>query len=340
MAQIEKIYNRVLGMGKLELTTIVVTGKKNSSEMRVDGMYYHDFKSEKYSNVANLAQLDIKNDAYLGLVYKGYNEDNVFESEEVWMNSKGIDNFRDFLMAAYEDITTNADAIYGKNSITPEYEDWTMETGYDEDGNGFGNVDNLGHTIFIYPQVCFVDENTPYNGVVLGIVNEDGGQVGQELGLTTLYNLLMTVKNYDLLAENRAATITGLLYQLLNSSSSSSGSSGTVKKSFKPLKSRATTEIKKPIQRRPLLSDELKKHHEEEDVEEEDTTVEEVEVEEAPAPKKSFKKASKAAASAAPAKTVKKKTVVAKETNKIALNDILNEADDIEIDLSDEEGEY
>jgi len=336
MRSIEKIYNRLFSVGKLTLETVVTNGAKNASDMRLDAFKYDTFKSNKYSNVDTLDQLRINSNAYLSVSYKGYNENNEFENEEVWIAEKYIGNFKDFLVSAYEQIIEKQSEIYGKNSVNPEYEDFIITTGYDEEGNGFGFIDGNGHTIYMYPEMLAIqgddDTKTLYQGVVFVIETKDAKQYAIEMGLKTLYNMSLIVNNYDMTLDARLTSIMGLLYQ-----SASGSSSGSVKASntnvrpsglSRPLKSRnggtspvAPAAAKPTSVKKPSLENALDDM--EEDLDEEETT--------APAPK------------AAPAKGGKKiisKKPVTKTTKSVSINDMLNEADDVDVDIDlDEEGE-
>mgnify|MGYP000853352109 CR=1 FL=1 len=313
---IEKVYNNVFTVGRMSLETLVVNGSKNSENMRLDSLYYNTFQSEKYADVDQLDNLKINNQSYLCLIYRGYNEENKFESEEVWIGPKYLENFKDFLVDAYEQLSSESDKIYGKSSVNPEYEELIIQTGYEEDGGGYGDIDGLGHVVYVYPQVCFIEEEAKksYPGVVLVIENDKGEQYAQEMSLNTFRRMAMTVRDYNLLQDSRATMIEGMLYQLLSSGGGSISSPGK-KNLSRPLKSRNS--VVKPLQKRKPLSEVIAEDNDDDDVEED------IEVEETPAPKK---------------KITKKKTP-AKKTNKIALNDILNESEGMELNLDDEEGE-
>lgn len=317
MNSIEKIYNNIKTVGRMSLATIVTTGKKSgNNDMRRDALYYREYSSQKYSNVPNLDQLDISTETYLGLIYKGYNEEQKFESDEIWMNSKNIDNFKEFIISAYEEISSNAEKIYGKNSVNKEYDDFIIQTGYDENGNGFGTVDAMGHTVFIYPVVCFYDNDTKsYNGIMLGIEDSEGRQFGQEMAISTLYDLASIVKEYNPLMEGRLTYLTSLMYQILNGGVSISSSNVSSKNSSRTLKARPG--IKKPIKRRPTLSEAYASNNENDDITDTEEELEETTTTE----------------------TFKKPIVKATKTNKASLESILNESESIDINLDDEDGE-
>lgn len=328
---IEKIYNNVMTVGRISLDTLVVNGSKNSENMRLDSLYYNTFQSEKYADVDQLDNLKINNQKYLALIYKGYNDEQKFESEEVWVSDKYLDNFKDFLIDAYEQLSSKADEIYGKTAVNPEYEEFIIQTGYEEDGSGYGNIDGLGHTVYVYPQVCFIEEEAKksYAGVVIVIENEDGEQYAQEMSLNTFRLMAMTVRDYNLIQDARATMIEGMLYQLL-ANGGGSISSPAKKNLSKPLKSRNSL---KPLQKRRPLSEVINSDDDDDDesAELEENDVEEVEEK----PKR--KVVGKGNKSSAPSKTVKK--TAAKTTKKIALNDILSESEGVELNLDEEEGE-
>ena len=319
---IEKIYNNIMNIGRMSLNTIVTTGTKNNDNMRLDSFYYNTFKSEKYADADMLDQLRINNQKYLGLIYKGKNENNEFESDEVWIGEKYLENFREFLIDSYEQISSNADAIYGKNSVNPEYDEFQIQTGYEEDGSGYGNIDGNGHVLYVYPEVCFIegDNKISYPGIVLVIEKSDGKQFAQEMSLNTYRLLASTVKDYNLLQDSRATIIEGMLYQLLSNGGGAISTPNKKNNLSRPLKSRNGGNVIKPLTKRTPLSEVINNKAANEDNDEEVET----EVEETKTTKKKISSGKK---------------VVAKKTNKVALNDILNESEEIELDLDDEEGE-
>lgn len=322
MNNIEKVYGKVFNLGKLSLDTLVVNGTKNpDNDMRKDSMYYRTFDSSKYTNVATLDQLNINTTAYLVLGYKGHDENDKFVSEEVWMSPVGIETFKEFLNYAYEDIYKNSSSIYVKGRIAPEYEEYIVQTGYDDNGGGFGNVDSLGHILYIYPTICVThDGNDVYNGVVIGFQDKDGNDYVQEMSLNTLYTLVNIINKYDYLNEMRLVTLIGMHYQSLtgNTNVVSSPSPSRPKSG---LKSRAA--IRKPLPIKKTLSEAIAEADEEVEIPEDMT-------EETTEPKKVKKTVKKSSA----------KPVTKKAEPKIGLADILNESEDIELDLDDEDEEF
>lgn len=313
MQSIEKVYGNILTVGRFSLNTLVINGSKNqNNEMRRDAFYYNEFDSKKYSNVGVLNQLNINTNNYFVLMYSGYDENQKFQREEIYMNNKNLENFKEFLFSSYKDISEKIDNIYQNGKINPEYEDYIVQTGYDENGEGFGNIDSLGHTVFIYPAICLTtDGKSTYNGIVFGIETKDGEQFGQEMSLNTFYNIIEVLDKYNLLIDARLVSISGLIYQTLNKTSNTASPisrphNNTNNNFMKP------RTIKKPIQRKPLLSEALKGVNTSET---EDKT---------------------------PAVPIEKptKTVQPKETNAMSLSDILNEADNVELDLDGDGGIY
>lgn len=311
MNNIEKIYGRVMNLGNMSLDTIVVNGiKSTKNDMRLDSMYYNEFDSSKYSNKSTLDQLTIKNNFYLGLCYKGNDEDGNFVTDEVWMSPMNIETFKDFLKEVYEQISSKAEKIYVRNRIAPEFEDFIIQTGYDENNQGFGPIDSLGHTIYAYPTVIVSTNDEMYNGIGLGIENSDGESVVQELSITTIYAMIMTLENYNLLTDSRLVTLIGMSYQN-NTGSSSSVSTGSRTRSN--LKSRSSI-IRKPFIKKTLT--EANNEAEDEEIE----IPEDMQEEEKP------KK-----------KVIKKSSATKKNEPKIGLEDILNETDNIDdLDLDDD----
>jgi len=328
---IEKVYNKIIEIGKIRLDTLVRTGRKVKDDMRRDALYYSEYESQQYSNVDQLDQLIISNDSYLVLSYKGYNEDQEFEHEEIWMNGKNLENFKDFLVSSYNEIVKNANKIYGKNSVNNEYDDYTITTGRDDEGNGFGDVDSIGHKVYVYPEVCFTQEKEqPYNAVVLCIENQDGKVYGQEMAISTFGSIANMIEKYDLLVDGRNTMIEGMLYQILNNNAATASSSVGRPATSRPLKTRNGSRIvRKPLPTRPSLSELVNNDNDDEEVINESIDVEEEEAVEKKAPKKSGGK-----------KNIVKKTATPKKTSKVGLTDILNEAEDVAINLDDEEDEY
>ena len=331
---IEKVYNKIIEIGKIRLDTLIKTGRKVKDDMRRDALYYNEYESQQYSNVDQLDQLTISNDCYLVLSYKGYNDDQEFEHDEVWMNGKNLENFKDFLVSAYNEIVENANKIYGKKSVNNEYEDYVITTGRDDEGNGFGDVDSIGHKVYVYPEVCFTQETEkPYNAVVLCIEDKDGKVYGQEMAISTFGSIATIIERYDLLADSRSTMIEAMLYQILNSGAATTSSSVSRPSTSRPLKSRNGSRInRKPLPTRPSLSELVNKDNNDDD---DDNEAIDVDVEEdVTVEKKTSKKASGK-------KTVtKKKAATPKNTSKVGLSDILNEAEDVTINLDDEEEEY
>lgn len=319
---IEKVNGYIMSIGRMSFFTHVKNGSKNpNNDMRRDSCYYRTYPSENYANVGELNQLDIKTQSWLVFRYEGYDENNKFFSEEIFMNGKSIDNFRDFLDYSYDEISSNSDKIYGKGKVNKEYEDFMITTGYEEDGSGFGYVDTFNHTLYVYPQICFTDDNkSSYNGIVLGIQTEDGEQYEQEMSLATFFQLVKIIDNYNLFNDSRLVMIEGMLYQLLLGGNSITTSSVGVNRNTptRPVRNMG----RKPIQRRQTLSEAFAAEKDDEDESEESST-----------PTKTVTKTNTK-------KVVTKSTPVRQSNSKsISMEAILNDAENEDLDLDDEDGE-
>jgi hypothetical protein len=311
---IEKIYGKVFEVGHMSLNTVIQNGTKTpSNEMRRDSYYYNTYESGKYSNLDKLDQLQINYNSYLALSYKGYDKNKKFFNKEIWMNNTSLENFKDFIEYSYDYISQNAKRIYGKNDINKEFEDFIIHTGYNDDGSGFGAIDSLGTISYVYPVMLSTEDNkNTYNGIMLGIETPKEEQYEQEMSLSTFYTFVMTIKNYNSQLDGRLVSIMGLLYQILNDESSANSYSGPSYSNKIP----SRTVTKKPvIQRRQTLSEAMATVKKDEEAEEKEEIKEEL-------PKRSTKKN------------------VVKKTEKVSLNDILAEAENMEIDLDDEGEEY
>lgn len=334
---IEKVVNNILSVGKISLNTVIVNGDKNpSNSLRRDSLYYRSYNSEKYSNASTLDQLDINCKKYLVISYKSYDKDEegegTFTNKEVWINEMNIQTFKDYIEDAYAQISENVNKIYKKGKITPDYEDFMIVTGYEEDGSGYGNVDGDKHTLFIYPVVCVTtDGNKTYNGVAFGFQeNETGEQFGQEMSLNTLFNIVNIMQNYDLITDSRLTLIAGLLTQIRDSSEVGTESASTGYS--RPKSGMKARPIKKPIQRRQTLTEAVESGSLESDFADEEDPEFPTEVKKENKVKKTVKTSKTKSAT---------KKASAKETNKISMTDILAEADNIEdLNLDDEGEEY
>jgi hypothetical protein len=184
--------------------------------------------------------------------------------------------------------------------------------------------------MFIYPTVIVTeDKKNVYNGIALCIENSDGEQFGQEMSINTFYGIVTTLNNYNLLTDSRLVSIEGMLYQILNSSGTTSSSVGSPKRSF----SKITPRSRNPIQRRKTLSEALKNEDDEEE-EVKQLSLEDDEEEIETTPKKTISKKKVTKKFSAPIKKTESKAPT------ISMSDIIEESEDIELDLDDDDEEF
>lgn len=222
---IERVTTELFSIGNFSFDTVVLNGTKKNDGMRKDSTYYNEYKSEKYSNVDTLNSLDVRIQSYFAINYKGYDENNNFESYSVYMNAKNFYNFKCILNSAYDKLSAHVNEIYVNNRIAPEYEDFILEqSGYFDDGTGFGNIDGAGDILMIYPVMCVTpDGNSTYQGIGMYIEAPDGRTYVQEMAVTTFYSIVETINNYNLSVMSLLTYIVGEVYQ--------NGGNATIQKS-------------------------------------------------------------------------------------------------------------
>lgn len=312
---IEKVESTIFSWGNLKFNTTVINGSKDLKENRKDAFYYRTYDSQKYNNENTLDNLSINYNKFLVVSYKAYNENNEFESVEIYLSFQHIESLKNTIIEAYEQLSEYASKIYGDNKINPKFEELIWQ------------LDHLSQdrSIGIYPDKIEDSNGVLQNGVVIVLLDNDL-QVQQPMNFNVFEGLVNVIKDYDLLTDARLVSIEGLLSKLLLS-----GNSESITPTRTTLKGRNNGGFTKPngIGRKTTTSIKDLIDDDENDETELDTSEKEIK----PATKKVTKNNKNKKNDS---KTTKKKPV---EDNSTSLDDMLKAGEGYEFSLSDEDEE-
>lgn len=327
------LFRKMDNKGKtvLEVAVTNLLSAKNKDDVKLDPIYINSYDSSKYTNVSTIKNVKINPAVYVTVSYINYEENN--SKEEVFISPYDLSILVDYLKDLNDMMTSNT-FFDKKNTIKPDKEEDYVESG------AIGRSEKV---LFAFPISLRNDNNVKDRACMFCINDEEKNLILNDYDVYNLYMIFHDMTVVDLLQMSDSLMILSMI-------ALGSGTSSSDEEDERPARRGRGSAVGRTPSRRGVKRRNIKDDEEEEDIDDEDDTEvvddadesvfendEDNEEEVVRTPKKrSSKKSSKTSSKT---KTSKKATSKKKST-KVSINDIMDEADNLEYDDDDEDIDF
>lgn len=324
------LFRKMDNKGKivLEVSLTNLLSNKTKDDIKLDPVYINSYDSTKYANVSTIKNVKINPAVYITVSYLNY-EDNSLK-EEVFISPYDLGILVDYLKELNDMMTGNS-FFDKKNTIKPDKEEDYVES------VAIGRNEKV---LFAFPISLRNDNNVKDRACMFCVNDDEKNLILNDYDVYNLYMIFHDMTVVDMLQMSDNLMIMSML-------SLGSGSSSESEEDERPARRGRGSSVGRTPSRRGVKRRNIKDEEEEDDIDDEDDTevVDDADesVFENDEDNEEVVRTPKKRSSKKPSKVEKKKSTKKsskKKSSKVSINDIMDEADNLEYDDEDEDIDF